>query len=394
MPADFPRTAAVLFAATLSAPIARAESPVARLAGRVADEIARVARGRAVEVMIPEDRSGRGASLALDLRALVIARLAGRANLTESGPRLRVASVLSESPRRLVVSARVVEEPGGRLFDLLSVSVDADDRVLDLAPLRAAPAHVVDVVAATRTPPLDGPVLDLGFLGEDRMVVLTTESVALYRWDGSGLALGSRRRLPGPFTAVRAPGGVLLTIEGDRSFWALTSRSPAASLFAVDNDKIVPRLEATALPWPGVPGGLRYRAGTNLLEGAVPGLGSGPFLVLAKGEEGLAVSADGRLRVVGLEGPGGELRVGPALAALWEGLLAASSADPPGSEDSLLLIAREEGGPRMVDRLPVQGAIRALAAHGRGEIVRLVAAVEEPGGTTRLVVSDLQRREP
>src|SRR5262249_9081718 len=151
-------------------------SPLARLAATLADEIVDVAKGRPVELAVPEDRTGRGAAVALDLRALVAARLDGRATLTDTGPRLRIASVLSEHPHRLVFSARVVEDPGDRLVDLLSASVEVDDTWLALAPERLSPAgSTFDLLSSTRTPALDSPVLALELLDDDRVVVLSPE---------------------------------------------------------------------------------------------------------------------------------------------------------------------------------------------------------------------------
>src|SRR5438034_3056263 len=156
-----PRRTAVVLAFLAAALPALAAPSLVRLAEAFAGEIVRAARGRPVEVAVPEDRTGRGASLALDLRALVLDRLRGRATVADSGPRLRVQSVLSETATGLVVSARVVEEPGERLVDLLSASVAAALSLLALSPVRPPPAPAtVDVVSMARTPPLDSPVLD------------------------------------------------------------------------------------------------------------------------------------------------------------------------------------------------------------------------------------------
>jgi hypothetical protein len=100
--------------------------------------VVRVARGRPVEVTVPEDRTGHGASLALDLHALVLERLKGRAEVRGSGPRLRVRSVLSETAAGLVLSARVVEEPGGAWWT--SSPSRPGGRERDRAVPRARPA--------------------------------------------------------------------------------------------------------------------------------------------------------------------------------------------------------------------------------------------------------------
>jgi hypothetical protein len=387
-----PRRAAVVLAILASALPAAAAPALVRLADGFAAEVVRAARGRPVEVAVPEDRTGRGAVLALDLRSLVLDRLQGRATVTDSGPRLRVQSVLSESATGLVVSARIVEEPGGRLVDLVSVSAPADETLFALSPLRDPPAPTaVHVVSTGRTPPLEGPVLDLAFFGDEGLVVLGPDSVALYRFDGARLALESRRALSGPAEPVRFPGGILRLAEKDAAFWALTSRFPRALLFAVENGRLVERQEAEALPWPGCPAGLRYRLGTNLVEGTIADVPEGPFLGLDDSAPGVAVTADGVLRVGALAGP----PVGPALGALWPGVVAASSARPPGESDVILIVATSATeAPRVLDSFRVDGAVRALAGRAGGRAARLAAAVEGPDHATRLVVMDLARPQP
>src|SRR4029077_20458668 len=95
--------------------------------------------------------------------------------------------------------------------------------------------------------------------------------------------------------------------ESDAAFWALTSRSPRALLFAVEDGRLVERQEAAALPWPGCPSGLRYRAGTNLIEGAIAGVPAGPYLGLDDSAPRVAVTTDGSLRTGAAAGP----RTGP-----------------------------------------------------------------------------------
>ncbi len=392
-PAPLRRAAFLLATLGFAVPAAGAPALV-RLAEGFADEIVRAARGRPLEVAVPEDRTGRGSAAALDLRALVLDRLKGRATVTESGPRLRVVSVIAQTGTGLVVSARVVEEPGERLVDLLSVSIPADEALLTVSPVRARPGPAaIEVVSTGRTPPLEEPVLDLAFFGDERLVVLGPESVALYAWDGADLTLLSRRPLPGPLETVRSPGGLLRVAERDAAFWALTSRSPRALLFAVEDDRLVERQEADALPWPACPEGLRYRPGTNLIEGAVRGLGAGPYLGLDDSALQVAVTADGILVEGAATGP----VVGPPLAALWPGVVAAASARPPGEDDSVLIVATSEGageGPRVLDSLRVDGAVRALAGRVHAESARLVAAVEDVADGPHLLVMDLARPEP
>jgi hypothetical protein len=415
------RRSIMVLALLLAVPQLHAESPLARLAGDLAEQIVKVAAKRPVELAVPEDRTRRGASLALDLRALVVARLDGRLPLVQDGPRLRIVSVLADAPRRLLISARVLEEPGEKLVDLLSASVEADDALLGLSTERLPTAGGgFEVTEVMRTPPLDERALALALVGEDRLALVGPEAVSLYRFDTVALERESRHVLAGTLATVRAPGALLLT-SPDHAIWLLASRLPHALLLSLEGKRLVPRSEADALPWPGAASGLRYRPGTNLIEGELAGLGPGPFLAVATGA---VVSAEGELRVASLPAsstpppypsptsggreapvvPVGSStplrppvigpRVGPTLAALWPGVFAASSAEPPGGDDSVLLIARDADGVRVVARLRVDGAVRAIAGHGNGDGARLVAAVEEPSGPMHLVVMDVRRREP
>jgi hypothetical protein len=381
---------ALLFA--LAVPVA-ADSPLSRLAAALADEIARTAQGRRVEIGSIEDRTGRGATFVLDLRSLLLSRLEGRLSAGPS-PRLRVEMVLMEAPLRLVVSARVVSEPEGSLVDVISVSMPTDPAVLPLSPARPpAGGSGFETVSSSRTPPLEGPVVGLALIGDDRLLILEPEALGLYRWEDSHLVRVAQRPLPGPFETVRMPGGLLLVTEGS-TVWAVTSRSPRASLFAVEDGgrRLGERLVADALPWPGSPGGLRFRPGTNLLEGTLDGLGPGPFLAVTDAQVGVAVAPDGSLRVSGPDGPlSSGLRSGPGLACLWKGILAAASGAPPGAADAILILERGERALSLADTLPVPGAVRALAASAHGETARLVAALEGPGGETYLLLLDLRR---
>jgi hypothetical protein len=123
--------------------------------------------------------------------------------------------------------------------------------------------------------------LDLAFLGPDRLVAADSAEAALFALRDGGATLLSRKPLPGPLEVVRAPGALLQASEADGAVWALTSRSPRAVLFAVEGGELVEREQAAALPFPATARGLRFRAGTNLIEGDVEGLGAGPFLDLA-----------------------------------------------------------------------------------------------------------------
>jgi hypothetical protein len=386
------RLLALIFGAAVSAAAAGDSSSLGRLADAFVREVSRQARGRAIELTPAADRTGRGAALALDFDELVRARLAAASPIASGGPRLQVLPVLAEAPGRLIASARLVEQPGGQLQDVVSVSIDADASLLALAtrPPTAAAGHV-DVLGSSQSSPIAGHVLDMAFMGPDRLLVLAEDELSLYRWSEGGLVLASRRRFAGPLEPVRHPGGLLRAVERERAAWAATSRAAGALLFGVDETGLVQRERADAVPWPGSSAGLRFRPGTDLIEATIEGLGSGPFLHLD--EAGLAVDREGRLLGAGTPS---DLRVGPALAPLWPHHLAASSAAAPGDRDTVLILSvAPPGGARVVSELPVTGAVRALAAQVTAHTARLVAAVETAapdaaaGAQTHLVVFEL-----
>jgi hypothetical protein len=377
------RPAAALLALALATPpAAPAEATLASLADDAAAALLRAARGVPIELVVPEDRTGRGSALSLDLHALIEARLPARSRTTTDGRRVRVTSVLSEAPGRLVFSARLVEEPGGRLLDLVSVSMagGAGDLSLASVPWPGASGRL-DVVRQARTPALPQPVLDLAFLDDARLVVLWPEEVGLYRWEDAGLRLDSRQALRGVRQAVRTPGGLIAVAPGEGSFWAMTSRVGRPMLFGVEGSRIVERGAADALPWPGSRSGLRFRAGTNLIEGSIEGLGEGPFLAVDADGAALAVTGDGRLLGLGDR----DERVGASLAVPRPGVVVTSTALPPPEADALVAIERRPPG-ALLARLPVDGSVRALAARPSGNRSRIVAAVERPEGTHLLAL--------
>ncbi|HEU0092890.1 MAG TPA: hypothetical protein VFS78_12295, partial [Vicinamibacteria bacterium] len=243
--------------------LAAAASPVAtlgRLADAVAAEIVRVSAGRPVDLSAPEDRTGAG--LGTDLDTLVRSRLEGRVTLATSGPRLSVASVVAEVGSRLVWSARVVEEPSAALVDVISVSSSWDPGLLPLIPNRGgAGAEGVDVLDRATTPPIEGRIVALAFMSDERLLVLFDDALALYRRDGLALRLESRRDLPGPLSTVRFPGGLLLASESESACWALTSRTPRAVLFSLDGSRLTATHQAEVVPWPRIAAGVRLRPG-------------------------------------------------------------------------------------------------------------------------------------
>ncbi len=379
--------AAMLLVAAAGAPAAT----LARLADTAAAEILRAADGRPVDLAPFEDRTGAG-TVAADLQSLVAARLEGHLAAAGPGPHVTVSSSVAQAGARLVWSARVVDESGA-LVDLVSASTAWDPGLLPLVPgPGGAGAEAVDVLERATTPPIEGRIVALAFAGDERLLVLFDDALALYRRDGLALRLESRRELPGPLVPVRFPGGLLVATERESACWALTSRSPRAVLFSMEGSRLVPTHQADALPWPRAPAGVRFRPGTNLLDVALAGV-EAPLLALEP-DEGWVVGPEGTIaRVAAPPGPGPSAtprRAGPAIALLWPGMLAAAGPEAPGEHDRILLLPDGENG--TAGSLPVDGSVRALAArrHGRGAL--LAAAIEDARGGFRVGLFSLAER--
>jgi hypothetical protein len=275
---------------------------------------------------------------------------------------------------------------------------------LFLVALLAAPAptgHATELPAAPptcsavngKTHALPLRALDLAFLGPDRLVVLDASEIALLAVGERGVTLLSRRALPASLEVVRWPGALLQGSERDGAVWAITSVSPRAVLFAIDGGVLVEREQADALPFPGCPRGLRFRAGTNLVDGEVERLGSGPFLDLTASDRLAAVSPDGRLLIGDPAETAPAVRVGPTLAPLWPGWIAASTAAPPDQEDALLVFSAGAAAPAMSCRTP--GPVRALAARAQADAARVAVAMDEgETGRSSLLLVDLVRPRP
>src|SRR5262249_15597623 len=145
---------------------------------------------------------------------------------------------------------------------------------------------------------------------------------------------------------------------------------------------LAPRAEAEAVPWPHAPLGLRFRPGTNLIDGGPAELGPGPWLALVRAD--LGVAPDGDVRLAGRGPRASRLPAGSASAR--SSAFAVSAASPPEAADGLRFVAREGEAFRTLASVPVPGPIRALAARPRNGGARLVAAVEERGGASLLVM--------
>ena len=95
-----------------------------------------------------------------------------------------------------------------------------------------------------------------------------------------------------------------------------------------------------------------------------------------------------RPRRGGADGPETGPRVGSCVAAPRAGTLVATAPGPPGTRDALLFLDRQPPHAERA-RLPIDGAVRALAARAAGARSRVVAAVEGEGGSTTLLALEI-----
>jgi hypothetical protein len=225
------------------------------------------------------------------------------------------------------------------------------------APGRAKAERLSSGTAADRP-------LALAFAKQGRLLAVTPRALRLFALEDAAAETVAELPMPEPLHPVRKA-AALLAVDGAASTaWVLTNRAEKACLIAIDGDRLSLRAQADALPWPGSPLGLRYREGTDWIEGSVEGLGTGPFLTLLHGDGALGVSPDGRLLGAGPSSDKEEapMIVGPTLARLWPGAVAASTAVPPGSGDAILVLDRDHAASREARALAVDGAIRAIAS--------------------------------
>lgn len=249
-------------------------------------------------------------------------------------------------------------------------------------PPRLTASGDVAVLAATRSASIAEPPLAVAFLDDTRIAVLSPFSISVQKLDRSRFVPVARRELPYPRSTVRTPGGVLL--PGDDACWALTNGMTRAVLYALEGEKLVERGDAEALPWPEAAHGVRYREGTNLLEG-------GGSLLLTPWIDGLAVDGAGRLVALSPTSEAASAtpaspRVGGALAALGDGRVAVSSPAPPGAPDRIQVFERQGDVLKKRGEIAVEGSVRALAARRSGATLRLAAAVESASERVVLVI--------
>lgn len=385
--------------AEADAPAARpASSALARLAESLAHDLTRLSGGQPVELLL-DDRTGTDGALGADLRALTLGRLASAGVVAApAGRRLRAETLLTRDGRMLVLSSRVTREPGAQLVDVLSASAQADAALLARGQ-RREPTLVpgFEVLASVISGALDTPVLDLAWLSERRLLLLTARALELYEWDGSSARVVRRRPLPPAQARVRFAAGLLLVKPREATAWALTNSMPQALQVRVLDDVLEERGTADVLPWGRAAQGVRFQPGSTLLDAQPVGLGAGPFVALEPTLEDLAVGPDGALLMATAAGATDTgMKVGPALARLDVDWIAAASPAPPVDDrDAILLLQRLDNGWSERGRLEALGPVRALAALEQADgAVRLVAALDVHGRSeARLQFFELRRSD-
>jgi hypothetical protein len=131
-----------------------------------------------------------------------------------------------------------------------------------------------------------------------------------------------------------------------------------------------------AAPWPSAPEGLRFRPGTNLVEG-IRG-DAGAFAILALDTASRAVVREDGMLICDEREAG--IRVGSAIASLWPDSLLASTAAPPGAEDALLLLRRARGSWERSWSAALPGSVTAVAARPETRGADVVVALQTAAG--------------
>ena len=220
--------------------------------------------------------------------------------------------------------------------------------------------------------------LALALIDDARLLCVTAGEVELFRMSDTDATLVSHVPLPDQRHRVRAPAALISLDASGLAAWVLSNQDERAHLVSIDGERLGLAAEAEALPWQGSTSGLRYRDGTDWIEGDLDGLGTGPFLAIAREDGVVVVSTVGALlREKGDATRDEGLRiVGPMLAPLWPGVLATSTAQPPGTLDRIVFLERGATAFEEVGNIPEDGAIRALAGRVSKDGAWLVAVIE------------------
>ena len=306
------------------------------------------------------------------------------------GRRVRVTSVLSESPGRLVFSARLVGG-AGRAAARPRLGLDGHGRRRDLSlasvPWPGAAGHL-DVVRQARTPRSPPRSWTSRSWTTTAGRALAPRRSASTAGRTAGCAWSRGTALRGPRWPVRTPGG-LLAGRGARGC-VLGDDQPRRAAPPLRGGGRAPAWSAatpTRCPGRAPAPACASVAGTNLIEGTVEGLGGGPFLAIDA--DGAAARGDERGRLLGLGDPEQRSRRqrwpyhGPALVV-------ASTTLPP--REARRRWSCWSGAPRTrrSRACPSTAAVRALAARAAGARAR--ASVAAGGARRRHAPAGLRGR--
>jgi hypothetical protein len=223
---------------------------------------------------------------------------------------------------------------------------------------------------------VDERVLALAFVGERRILALAAGSISVWRLDDGALRPAARATWPLPPLPVRHGGGVIVGVSEEGAAWLASSYLAGAQLVRVDGPRLVLGDVAQAAPWPGAPEGLRFRPGTNLVDGI-----EGLPLVAVDPVSRAVVREDGMLMV---DSAAAGFRVGSAVASLWADTLVASAPGPPALGDTLLVLRRSDGLWKQWSSMPVPGTVTAMAARAGARSADVVVALHTPAGAELL----------
>lgn len=227
---------------------------------------------------------------------------------------------------------------------------------------------------------IERPVLAVAHVGTDRALLLEDDRLTLWRLGPASMTLEATLLTEPASERVRHAGGLIHAPEGEGGAWIHRSGWAEAILVSVENGALVQESAASALPWPGAPSGVGFRAGTSLIEGRLDDLPDGPYVALSP-DGRAAVSADGRLLLARREAApaaSSDLRAGSAVVQPWPDVLVASSPTPDAPD--ALLVVRTGSPARLLARVPMNGRIRALAVRAEGPNGVVLAAIEDESG--------------
>jgi hypothetical protein len=237
---------------------------------------------------------------------------------------------------------------------------------------------------------LPRPVLAIAFVGTTRVLLLEEDRASLWRLSAESIVKEAEHLLPAPAERVRWPGGLLIGVADGLDFWALRSGWPEALLLTCSEEDAAAELtigeRAAALPWPGASNGLRFRAGTNILEGEIRGLGRGPFLAVTP-DGAWAVDPEGRLEIPGQPSTPSAC-VGSVLTHPWPEVAFTTSPTRP---EALIAVSVDGPAARLSRLADIAGSVRALATHAIGDDAVVLLAVDE-GDAYSLQRLDVGRR--